>query len=89
MMPRTHVLGLTVLIKGSVEVPTVMTSRVTTLYQEAQFPIIISHLLANLGYIYQVHSNSIPSTLVSTLLPFHSRPFQSSSFSSPREETQP
>lgn len=70
---------LRVFIKASAEVPTVMTRSVTTVYPEAQFQfllIISSHLLANLGHIYQVCSSSILSTLVSALLPFY--PFSSS-----------
>lgn len=35
------------------------------------FTVIISHLLANLGHIYQVCSSFIASTLVSALLPFN------------------
>ena len=51
-------MSLRVFMKAGAGVPTVMTESVTAVYQEAQcqFPltIIISHLLANSGHIYQV-----------------------------------
>lgn len=73
---KTTKLNILGLIKASVEVPTVITS--VTIQPTGSsvcqllLTIIMSHLLANLGHIYQVCSSPIPSTLVSALLPFYS-----------------
>lgn len=87
----------------SEELPPVMTRSVSiqeTGSSKCQIlqTIIMSRLLANLGHIYQVCSSSVPSTLISALLPFYSLILAShlslsslslSPSSSSREETQP